>query len=58
MRVSPGDIVGVERRHEILRTCLDVRNGELVQVVYPDVPIEVRRTDLRGLPSGRRAVDG
>ncbi len=46
----------VVARHEALRTCLDLRDGELVQLSYPTVPVQVRRTDLRGLAAGERAA--
>ncbi|MBV9821823.1 MAG: non-ribosomal peptide synthetase, partial [Actinobacteria bacterium] len=46
----------VVRQHETLRTCLQMRDGELVQLVYPEVPISIERTDLRELPAAERAA--
>ena len=46
----------VVRQHETLRTCLQMRDGELVQLVHPEVPIHIERTDLRELPAAERAA--
>lgn len=40
----------VVERHETLRTALELRDGELVQVVHKQVPVEPEVTDLRGDP--------
>ncbi|SDM80598.1 non-ribosomal peptide synthetase, partial [Nonomuraea jiangxiensis] len=42
-------------RHEVLRTRLTARDGGLVQVVEPEVPIEIPVTDLR---DAARAPEG
>ena len=44
----------VVRRHETLRTCLGMRDGELVQLIHPEVPVHIQQTDLRGLPAAER----
>ena len=44
----------VVQRHETLRCCLSVRDGELVQLTYPSLRPVVERTDLRGLIPGQR----
>ncbi|MGH3468706.1 MAG: condensation domain-containing protein, partial [Thermocrispum sp.] len=36
-------------RHETLRTSFDFRDGAVVQLVHPSVPVAVAETDLRGL---------
>ncbi|WP_283133517.1 non-ribosomal peptide synthetase [Rhizohabitans arisaemae] len=41
----------VVRRHEAMRTSLEVRDGHLVQVIHPRVPIVIARSDLRGVPA-------
>ncbi|GAB3890721.1 hypothetical protein GCM10029964_062710 [Kibdelosporangium lantanae] len=43
----------VVARHESLRTCLAVRDGQLAQLVHGEVPIHMEHTDLRGLPAER-----
>ncbi len=42
------------RRHETLRTTLDVRNGEPVQIVHPARPVALPVIDLAALPAARR----
>nr|BFE87635.1 hypothetical protein GCM10020093_102360 [Planobispora longispora] len=49
-------LAGVVARHEVLRTALENRDGVPVQIVLPEVPIEVPVTDLRGLPAEERRV--
>lgn len=39
----------VVRRHETLRTALELRDGDLVQVVHREVPVDVPHTDLADL---------
>ena len=46
----------VVRRHETLRTSLATRDGRLVQVIHPEVPVDIVRTDLRDLPPAQRAA--
>jgi amino acid adenylation domain-containing protein len=41
-------------RHEILRTTFDVVDGQLVQVVAPELQVPLRLTDLRALPASTR----
>jgi amino acid adenylation domain-containing protein len=42
-------------RHETLRTCLAVRDGQLVQLVHPALPVAIDYTDLRGFSPAVRA---
>jgi amino acid adenylation domain-containing protein len=44
----------VVTRHEVLRTSLAVEDRELTQVVWPQVPVALARTDLSGVPAGQR----
>ncbi|HEX8273687.1 MAG TPA: amino acid adenylation domain-containing protein [Longimicrobiaceae bacterium] len=44
----------VVRRHEALRTTLEERGGEPVQVVHPPAPVPLGAVELRGLPAGAR----
>ena len=46
----------VVRQHETLRTSLAMRDGELVQLVHPEVGVHIERTDLRQLPAAERAA--
>jgi len=39
----------IARRHEVLRTVLDLRAGEPVQIVSPDLSLNLRYVDLKGL---------
>ncbi len=47
-------LAAVVRRHEALRTTLEARGGEPVQVVHPAAPGEMPVLDLRGLPAAAR----
>ncbi|HEX8273690.1 MAG TPA: amino acid adenylation domain-containing protein [Longimicrobiaceae bacterium] len=47
-------LTAVVRRHEALRTTLEERGGEPVQVVHPPAPVRVPAVELRGLPAGAR----
>src|SRR5437660_11337488 len=44
----------VVRRHEALRTCFAAGEGEPVQVILPEVRLDVPLHDLRGLAEGER----
>ncbi|HEY9606414.1 MAG TPA: condensation domain-containing protein, partial [Allocoleopsis sp.] len=47
-------IQAIARRHEILRTTFDVVDGQLVQVVAPELQVPLRLTDLRASPVSTR----
>ncbi|MEQ8765884.1 MAG: amino acid adenylation domain-containing protein, partial [Planctomycetota bacterium] len=47
----------VIRRHEILRTVFDERDGHLVQIVRPAAPIDLLPRDLRGLSDAEQAQE-
>ncbi|GLX00434.1 amino acid adenylation domain-containing protein [Microtetraspora sp. NBRC 16547] len=47
-------LAGVVRRHETLRTALRLVDGELRQVVYDEVPVELTELDLGHLPREER----
>ncbi|HEX7241006.1 MAG TPA: amino acid adenylation domain-containing protein, partial [Longimicrobiaceae bacterium] len=51
MHASLGALV---RRHETLRTTIEERGGEPVQVIHPAAPAALPVVDLRRLPDGRR----
>ncbi|NJN68212.1 MAG: AMP-binding protein [Chloroflexaceae bacterium] len=42
------------RRHETLRTCFATVDGQPIQVVVPELELEVPVIDLRGLPTSER----
>jgi len=42
-------LAAMVRRHETLRTTLEERGGEPVQVIHPPAPVEVPTVELRGL---------
>jgi amino acid adenylation domain-containing protein/FkbM family methyltransferase len=44
----------IVRRHEVLRTTYEERDGRPVQVVHPAAPIPLPRIDLGGLAAARR----
>ncbi|MFI6387455.1 amino acid adenylation domain-containing protein [Nonomuraea sp. NPDC050540] len=44
------------KRHETLRTGLELRDGELAQIVLPELHVDVERTDLRGLDESEQAA--
>src|SRR5205085_12497398 len=44
----------VVRRHEALRTCFAAGEGEPVQVILPEVRLDVPLHDLRHLPADAR----
>ena len=44
----------VIHRHEILRTYLKESNGEVFQVIVPDLELHIRQHDLRSLPLATR----
>ena len=44
----------VVRRHEALRTSFAVVDGQPVQEIAPQLPVDLPVVDLRGLPAGRR----
>jgi amino acid adenylation domain-containing protein len=43
-------IQAIVHRHEILRTTFDVVNGQLVQVIAPELPVTLKFIDLRAFP--------
>ncbi len=45
---------GVVARHEAWRTTFQARDGRPVQVIAPEVPLDVPVVDLRRVPAGRR----
>ncbi|HEY9848380.1 MAG TPA: amino acid adenylation domain-containing protein [Leptolyngbyaceae cyanobacterium] len=47
-------IQALVRRHEILRTTFEVVDGQLVQVIAPELQLPLKFTDLRGLPANLR----
>ncbi len=47
-------IQAIARRHETLRTTFDVVDGQLVQVIAPELQVPLRLTDLRELPASTR----
>jgi hypothetical protein len=47
-------IQAIVQRHEILRTTFDVVDGQLVQVVAPELPITLKFIDLRAFPTDTR----
>jgi amino acid adenylation domain-containing protein len=50
-RVFRRALADLVARHEPLRTALADRDGRLVQLVYPSVPVDVTVTDLSGEPA-------
>jgi amino acid adenylation domain-containing protein len=46
------------RRHEVTRTSLVERDGEVVQVVLPPAPLRLPVVDLSGLAGERREAEG
>jgi len=46
----------IARRHEVLRTTFQLRDGEPVQVIAPRPALVVDETDLRALPAAEREV--
>jgi acyl-CoA synthetase (AMP-forming)/AMP-acid ligase II len=44
----------IVRRHEILRTSLSVVDGQLVQVIEPQLSVQLRFADLHSLPESKR----
>lgn len=44
----------IVQRHEALRTTFEVVDGQLIQVVAPDLPVRLRSIDLRSLPDSNR----
>jgi amino acid adenylation domain-containing protein/non-ribosomal peptide synthase protein (TIGR01720 family) len=48
---------GIVRRHEVLRTRFESREGTPVQVVAPPSPLALPVIDLAGLPEGHRAPE-
>lgn len=44
----------IVRRHEVLRTTFETRDGRPVQVIAPQLAIAVRETDLAHLPADER----
>lgn len=44
----------IVRRHEILRTKFDVVDGQLIQVIAPQLQVPLKLTDLRALPVSTR----
>jgi amino acid adenylation domain-containing protein len=48
---------GVRRRHETLRTTFAEREGTVLQVVHPFVPVPLRVVDLSGLPPEERDAE-
>lgn len=47
----------VVARHESLRTGFALRGERVVQVIAPEVPVTVARTDLSGLPEPERSAE-
>src|SRR5690606_11770470 len=45
---------GVIRRHEVLRTTFEVRDGEPMQRIHPSLSITIEVTALDHLPQGER----
>ncbi|MBW4434414.1 MAG: amino acid adenylation domain-containing protein [Pelatocladus maniniholoensis HA4357-MV3] len=47
----------IARRHEILRTCFQVVNGQSVQIIVPDLEIPLPIVDLQYLPDIEREAE-
>ncbi len=47
-------LTAVVARHEALRTTLEERGGEPVQVIHPPAPVRLPTVELRGLPAEAR----
>ncbi|MEV0584413.1 amino acid adenylation domain-containing protein [Nonomuraea sp. NPDC050310] len=47
----------VVRRHEPLRTRFELRDGQVVQLIAPDVPVRLARSDLSGLDAADQAAE-
>jgi hypothetical protein len=47
-------LTAVVRRHEALRTTLEDRGGEVVQVIHPPAPADLLTVDLRGVGAEAR----
>ncbi|WP_113703493.1 non-ribosomal peptide synthetase [Nonomuraea lactucae] len=66
-RLERLDVVGPElveealrlvvRRHEPLRTRFELRDGQVVQLIAPEVPVRLARTDLSGLDEPSREAE-
>jgi amino acid adenylation domain-containing protein len=48
---------GLLRRHEVFRTAFSLGEDEPLQVVFPDVPLDVPLIDLSALPEGWRETE-
>ncbi|MCB1851958.1 MAG: AMP-binding protein, partial [Gammaproteobacteria bacterium] len=46
-------LLEMARRHEVLRTSLDLRGGEPVQIVNPEPSLELRRLELQDFDPGQ-----
>jgi amino acid adenylation domain-containing protein len=44
----------IVRRHEVLRTTFQVREGQPIQVIAPELKVDLRVVELRGLPEAER----
>jgi amino acid adenylation domain-containing protein/non-ribosomal peptide synthase protein (TIGR01720 family) len=49
-----GALAEIVRRHEILRTTLDVSDGRPVQVIHPPAPVDLTLDDLCAMPAEER----
>ncbi len=47
----------IVRRHDVLRTTFDLRDGEPVQIVAPELPLTLARIDLSALPQEARSAE-
>lgn len=53
-RVAQAAFDAIVRRHEILRTCLAIIDGRVMQVVVPSLATPLEQVDLRAVPRQRR----
>lgn len=44
-------------RHEILRTTIQARDGQLVAIVHESWPVKLKKIELRHLPAGQREAE-
>lgn len=47
-------IQAIAQRHESLRTTFEVIDGQLMQIIRPELPVFLKPLDLRGLPANTR----
>ncbi|HEY0735918.1 MAG TPA: condensation domain-containing protein, partial [Herpetosiphonaceae bacterium] len=50
-------INAIVRRHDVLRTTIQLQDGLPIQVIAPELELDLPLTDLRGLPEEQRQVE-